>query len=104
MILKAKISANVTLQDLCLSIYNTLDAMYDLINRNPFLNGLDYNDIIFQFAGQEVFYDSNLVVKQAVQLNYVLPTTDSNIGYINGLQGQSIYDLVAMTYGSLDYW
>ena len=102
MIKTFKIPANITLQDLCIAIYGTLDPMYNLIQLNPTI--ASFNDTTINLlAGTDINYDDTLVQKKVVQINdsYVAPPT--NVGKILGKYGRSIYDLVLMTYGSLDY-
>ena len=100
MILTYKIPPNITLQDLCIRIYNTLDAMYDLTSRNSMLVGM--NDLTL-LAGLDVYYNSDLGSKKAVQINYTfIEPQISKIKYV-GKYGQSIYDIVLQTYGTLDF-
>jgi hypothetical protein len=103
MILTYKIPPTTTLQDLCLKIYNTLDAMYDLVSRNDIFTGLNINDSISLYAGVDVYYDSDLVSKKAVQINYSFVEPQTNKVKYVAKYGQSIYDIVLQTYGSLDY-
>jgi len=87
-------------QGLCNLIYNTQDAMYDLLQRNSFITN-SYQDLS-NYAGQQVSYDDSLVVKKPVQINYTIVQPASNIGKVKALAGQNIYDLVLSTYGTLD--
>ena len=88
------------MQGLCNLIYNTQDAMYDLLNRNTFITN-SYQDLS-NYAGQQVSYDDSLVVKKPVQINYTIVQPTSNIAKVKALAGQNIYDLVLSTYGTLD--
>jgi len=87
-------------QGLCNLIYNTQDAMYDLLNRNTFITN-SYQDLS-NYAGQQVSYDDSLVVKKPVQINYTIVQPTPNIAKVKALAGQNIYDLVLSTYGTLD--
>ena len=88
------------MQGLCNLIYNTQDAMYDLMQRNSFITSSTQS--LINYAGQQVSYDDSLVVKKPVQINYTIVQPTSNIGKIKALAGQNIYDLVLSTYGTLD--
>ena len=88
------------MQGLCNLIYNTQDAMYDLLNRNTFITN-SYQDLS-NYAGQQVSYDDSLVVKKPVQINYTIVQPTPNIAKVKALAGQNIYDLVLSTYGTLD--
>ena len=94
------IPPNVDAQGLCNLIYNTQDAMYDLLQRNSFITSSSQS--LINYAGQQVSYDDSLVVKKPVQINYTIVQPTSNIGKIKALAGQNIYDLVLSTYGTLD--
>ena len=94
------IPPTIDVQDLCNLIYNTQDAMFDLLARNTWINNT-YQDLSL-FAGQQVFFDDALVVKKPVQINYTIAPTTSNIATVKALRGQNIYDLVLSTYGTLD--
>jgi hypothetical protein len=94
------IPPNVDVQDLCNKIYNTQDAMFDLLARNTWINNT-YQDLSL-FAGQQVSYDDTLVVKKPVQINYTIVQPTSTIATVKALRGQNIYDLVLSTYGTLD--
>ena len=88
------------MQGLCNLIYNTQDAMFDLLQRNSFITSSTQS--LINYAGQQVNYDDSLVVKKPVQINYTIVLPTSNIGKVKALAGQNIYDLVLSTYGTLD--
>jgi hypothetical protein len=94
------IPPNVDAQGLCNLIYNTQDAMYDLLQRNSFITSSSQS--LINYAGQQVSYDDSLVVKKPVQINYTIVQPTSNIAKVKALAGQNIYDLVLSTYGTLD--
>lgn len=75
--------------------------MYDLLARNNWIQNT-YQDLSL-FAGQQVYYDDNLVIKKPVQINYTIVQPTSNIAKVKALAGQNIYDLVLSTYGNLDF-
>jgi len=94
------IPPNIDTQGLCNLIYNTQDAMYDLLQRNSFITSSSQS--LINYAGQQVNYDDSLVVKKPVQINYTIVQPTSNIAKVKALAGQNIYDLVLSTYGTLD--
>lgn len=83
-----------------------MDAQYDLLGRNNIFDNVwdAGGNWMWKLAGQLVYYDSDLVVKKVVQINYNVVSAQPNIAKINALRGQNLFDLVLMTYGSLDYW
>lgn len=87
------------LQDICIAVYGNLEAMGDLIKDNPILTSWTMN--IEPLAGQSLIYDPakfNILPSQVQAASKI----ESSIKNIVGQFGQSIYDIIMLTYASFD--
>ncbi len=87
------------LQDICIAVYGNLEAMGDLIKDNPILTSWTMD--IEPLAGQSLIYDPakfNILPSQVQAAAKI----ESSIKNIVGQFGQSIYDILMLTYASFD--
>lgn len=95
-----KIPPNVTVSDLVVLVYGSLDLTMKLVVDNPFIT--DCNFDLTNYAGQLVEYDDELVQRTPTNLE-VTPQAVPTEGVYVVQQGQSLSDVCLQVYGTLDY-
>lgn len=92
------IKDNITIYDLALQTGYTLDYIYTLIQQNTSL--LNVNTTPPKLT--TISYDNSFVPKTVPQLTISTTKNASDYGTLQKKDGQSIYDLVLQSYGSMD--
>jgi len=92
------IKDDITIYDLVLQTGYTLDYIYTLIQQNTSLLNVDTTPPKLT----TVNYDNSFVPKTVPQLTVTTTKNTSNIGTLQKKDGQSIYDVVLQSYGSMD--
>ncbi len=90
-----------TLYDILLATYGSSEYTLKLLKENPFIDSVNYD--FDANPGAVISWDENFVIIAPPVLNISTVDEDSDTSYITARQGQSIYDLVLMTYGDLKY-
>jgi hypothetical protein len=88
-----------TLFDILLNTYNSFELAGKLLQDN----GLTWDYDFANSSGLQLTWDATLKVSSPVTIISKPKAEPSPISYITAVEGQSIYDLVLMTYGDLSY-
>ncbi len=85
--------------DLVCNFYN-LDNTYVFIQQNPNIGSIDFD--FSTVSNVSVVYDTTLVVAAPSEIPVQQQNQPSSIAQIKALEQQNIFDMVIMTYGSID--
>jgi len=88
-----------TLFDILLNTYNSFSQAGKLLQDN----GLTWDFDFASASGLKLSWDEKLKVSAPVTIISKKKAEPSPISYITAIEGQSIFDLVLMTYGDLNY-
>lgn len=94
-----KIPNNITVSDLVVALYGTMDLAVKFINDNLFITSINFD--LSSYTGAIVFYDPNLTQSTPANLKYVAAPPNTEAIY-QVKQGQTIYDICMQVYLTLD--
>ncbi len=90
-----------TIYDIVLATYKRFEYTYKLLQDNPFIDSVDYD--FDANPGAVVSWDETFFIPPPEVFNLDAEDTEPDTAYITATEGQSVYDLVLMTYGDLKY-
>lgn len=85
--------------DVLLNTYNSFELAGKLLQDNNLTPNFNFSNA----SGLQLVWDEKLKVSSPVTIISKAKPEPSAISYITAVEGQSIYDLVLMTYGDLSY-
>jgi hypothetical protein len=96
----SKIPPGVSVSDLVVQLYGSLDYSVKFMKDNPFITSITFDISIL--AGQYVSYDPT--ISQAIPANLAPAPTIVPTNGVHVVQpGQTVQDILMQTYGSMDY-